>query len=225
MNIKQKLFELEDKKYKEFQEKLCPNVDNIIGVRMPFLKKIAKEIAKSNYEKYINDYQKTYYEEIMIEGIIIGYLKVDLEKRMDYIKNFVPKINNWAVCDSFCSGLKFTKKNKEEMINLIKFYLKSNKEFEIRFSVVMLLNYYIEDDYILKTLNLLDDIKNDAYYVKMGVAWAISKCFFKYPKITMEYLKKNNLDKYTYNKSLQKITESLRVKDDTKSIIRSMKRK
>lgn len=225
MDIKQKLFDLEDKKYKEFQEKLCPNVDNIIGVRIPKLRNLAKDIAKNDYEKYINNYKKKYYEELMLEGMIIGYVKIDLEKRLEYIKNFVPKIDNWAVCDSFCSGLKFTKDNKEEMLDLIKFYLKSNKEFEIRFAVVMLLNYYVEDDYILNTLELLDQIKFDAYYVKMSVAWAISKCFVKYPKITMKYLKQNSLDKYTYNKSLQKITESLKVKNSVKMIIRSMKRK
>ncbi|WXR61079.1 DNA alkylation repair protein [Peptostreptococcaceae bacterium AGR-M142] len=225
LDIKQKLFDLEDKKYKEFQEKLCPNVDNIIGVRIPKLRNLAKDIAKNDYEKYINNYKKKYYEELMLEGMIIGYVKIDLEKRLEYIKNFVPKIDNWAVCDSFCSGLKFTKDNKEEMLDLIKFYLKSNKEFEIRFAVVMLLNYYVEDDYILNTLELLDQIKFDAYYVKMSVAWAISKCFVKYPKITMKYLKQNSLDKYTYNKSLQKITESLKVKNSVKMIIRSMKRK
>ncbi|MCT4584437.1 MAG: DNA alkylation repair protein [Peptostreptococcaceae bacterium] len=223
MDIKQKLFDLADIDYKKFQENLCPNVDNIIGVRIPKLRNLAKDIAKNDYKKYIDYDNKIYYEEIMLEGMIIGYIKVDLEKRLEYISNFVPKITNWAVCDSFCSGLKFTKDNKEEVLNLINFYLLSNREFEIRFAVVMLLNYYVDENHISNTLQLLDKIKLDAYYVKMGVAWAISKCFIKYPKITMEYLKNNSLDRYTYNKSLQKITESLKVDKETKNKIKNMK--
>ena len=103
-------------------------------------------------------------------------------------------------------------------------YLKSNKEFEIRFAVVIILNYYITEDYIDLVLETLDDVKHEGYYVKMAVAWAISLCFVKFEEKTMNYLKNNKLDDFTYNKSLQKICESLRVDKDTKAIIKSMKR-
>ena len=103
-------------------------------------------------------------------------------------------------------------------------YLKSNKEFEIRFAVVIILNYYITEDYIDLILETLDEVKHEGYYVKMAVAWAISLCFVKFEEKTMNYLKNNKLDDFTYNKSLQKICESLRVDKDTKAIIKSMKR-
>ena len=100
----------------------------------------------------------------------------------------------------------------------------SNKEFEIRFAVVIILNYYITEDYIDLVLETLDEVKHEGYYVKMAVAWAISLCFVKFEEKTMNYLKNNKLDDFTYNKSLQKICESLRVDKDTKAIIKSMKR-
>ena len=100
----------------------------------------------------------------------------------------------------------------------------SNKEFEIRFAVVIILNYYITEDYIDLILETLDEVKHEGYYVKMAVAWAISLCFVKFEEKTMNYLKNNKLDDFTYNKSLQKICESLRVDKDTKAIIKSMKR-
>ena len=149
---------------------------------------------------------------------------MNVEERLNYIESFVPKIDNWAICDSFCNTLKFVNKNKEIMWEFIQSYLKSYNEFEIRFAVVIILNYYITEDYIDLVLKTLDNIKHDGYYVKMAVAWAISMCFIKFEEKTMAYLKDNSLDDFTYNKSLQKICESLRVDKNTKELIKSMKR-
>ena len=110
------------------------------------------------------------------------------------------------------------------MWEFIQSYLKSYNEFEIRFAVVIILNYYITEDYIDLVLKTLDNIKHDGYYVKMAVAWAISMCFIKFEEKTMAYLKDNSLDDFTYNKSLQKISESLRIDKNTKELIKSMKR-
>ena len=89
----------------------------------------------------------------------------------------------------------------------------------------MMLNYYITEEYIDIVLKSLDKISHDGYYVKMAVAWAVSICFIHFEDKTMDFLKNNNLDDFTYNKSLQKICESLRVNKDTKILIKSMKRK
>ncbi len=87
----------------------------------------------------------------------------------------------------------------------------------------MILNFYIVEDYIDEVLNILNNIHHDGYYVKMAVAWAISYCYISFPEKTLDFLKNNNLDKFTYNKSLQKIIESNRVDKDIKNLIRSMK--
>ena len=168
--------------------------------------------------------KEEYYEEILINGLVIAYAKCDVEERLNYIESFVPKIDDWAICDSFCNTLKFVNKNKEIMWEFIQPYLKSYNEFEIRFAVVIILNYYITEDYIDLVLKTLDNIKHDGYYVKMAIAWAISMCFVKFEEKTMAYIKDNSLDDFTYNKSLQKICESLRVDKNTKELIKSMKR-
>ena len=225
MDLRNKLFELADEKYKKFHSGLCPTTDNIIGVRLPQLRQIAKEIDKDDWRGYLENCLEDYYEENLINGLVIAYAKCDVEEKLQYIKGFVPKIDNWAVCDSFCNSLKFTTKNREIIWEFLKPYLNSDKEFEIRFAVVMMLNYYITEEYIDAVLKCLDKISHDGYYVKMAVAWAVSICFIHFEDNTMAFLKNNNLDDFTYNKSLQKICESLRVNKDTKILIKSMKRK
>lgn len=223
-DLRDKLFELSDDKFKTFHSRLCPNTDNIIGVRLPLLRQLAKEIAKGDWRNFLSNSKEEYYEEILINGLVIAYAKCDVEERLNYIESFVPKIDDWAICDSFCNTLKFVNKNKEIMWEFIQSYLKSYNEFEIRFAVVIILNYYITEDYIDLVLKTLDNIKHDGYYVKMAVAWAISMCFIKFEEKTIAYLKDNSLDDFTYNKSLQKICESLRIDKNTKELIKSMKR-
>lgn len=223
--VRERIFDLADEEYRQFQSGLVPGVDNILGVRLPSLRKLARELAKGNWPNYISTMQDDYYEEIMLQGLIIGYAKADIEEILHYVAAFVPKINNWAVCDWCCSSFKITKKHLSRVWDFLHPYLLSRKEYELRFGIVMLLSFYIEDEYIDRVLVLLDDVKHQGYYVKMAVAWAISICFVKYPEKTMVYLKKNTLDDFTYNKALQKITESFRVDKETKTIIRSMKRK
>lgn len=161
----------------------------------------------------------------MLQGMVIGCAKADVEEILHHIAAFVPKIDNWSVCDSFCSGLKITSLHKERVWEFIQPYLESDREYNIRFGVVMLLNYYIDELHIHRVLERLDRITHEGYYVKMAVAWAVSICFVKLPDITMDYVRSNSLDDFTYNKALQKITESYRVAPETKALIRSMKRK
>lgn len=225
ITIKEQLIELAEEKYQKFTAALIPNINNVLGVRLPELRKLAKMIAKSDWRIYLEQADSEYFEEVMLQGMVIGYVQTDSVEFLRYVADFVPKIDNWSVCDSFCIGLKFTLANKETMWNFVQPYLVSKQDYDIRFGVVMLLDYYIEEEYISRVLERLDSIKHEGYYVKMAVAWALSICFVLLPEPTMNYLKSNSLDKMTYNKALQKITESYRVDQETKRLIRSMKRK
>jgi 3-methyladenine DNA glycosylase AlkD len=155
--------------------------------------------------------------------MVIGKCKADIDEVLTLTAGFIPKIDNWSVCDSFCSGLKVAKQYRERFLDFIDLYLKSDKEYEIRFGVVMLLNYYVFPEYREKAFAYFNQIKSKDYYAKMAVAWAISVYYVKFPKQTMVYLRNNELDDTTYQKALQKITESLRVGEESKKIIRSMK--
>ena len=221
--VREELISLSDEKYRDFHKNLCPGVENILGVRLPILRKISKNLSKDNYLDYLNSKDLKYYEEIMIKGLTIGYIKVDNDTRFDYIKNFIPYIDNWAVCDSFCNNLKFTNKNMNEVWNFLMTYLSSSNEFELRFVIVMILNYFLTEKFIDDVLNIFNNIHHEGYYVKMAVAWAIAFAYIHFPEKTLEFLKNNNLDKFTYNKSLQKIIESNRVSKDDKNLMRSMK--
>ena len=167
-----------------------------------------------------------YYEELVIQGMLIGFqTKAPIEEVIKQVKEFVPKINSWAVCDTFCAGLKITKKYQTEMFKVIKGYLKSKQEYEVRFAIVMLLDYYINDQYIDQVLQILNNIKLDKYYVQMANAWAISICLIKYYNKTLDFLNTTKIDDFTYNKGIQKICESLRVDKKTKNMLKCMKRK
>ena len=222
--IEDKLIELADEKYKKFHSSLCPNVDNIIGVKIPLLRKFAKELYAEYGLEYFNHVKSDYYEEIMLEGIMIGLLKLKIEDVLKYVENFIPKINNWAICDTFCTELKITRKNREVMWDFIGKYLESDKEFELRFAIVMMIYYFLDDKYTIEVSKRLDKIKHDGYYVKVAIAWAISIMYVKYPAFTMGYLEEGNLDKYTYNKAIQKINDSRRVSEEEKIYIRLMKK-
>lgn len=223
--IKQQLLALAEPDYQKFSSRLLPGTENIIGVRLPHLRKIAKQIAKQEGSNYLLQADDTSFEEVMIQGMVIGYLqKSDIEEVLALVATFVPKINNWSVCDSFCSGLKITKHYRERVWQFLKPYLHSSHEFEVRFAIVMMLNYYLDQDYLEEVLKELNQIKHQGYYVQMAIAWAISICFIQNQDLTLAFLNQNNLDDFTYNKSLQKITESLKVDLQMKQIIRGMKR-
>ncbi|GIN94266.1 hypothetical protein J6TS1_01360 [Siminovitchia terrae] len=223
--IRKQIFELIDTDYQKFSAALIPTINNVLGVRLPELRKIAKKIVKGDWRTYLETAKDEYFEEIMLQGMVIGYVETDIEEILSYVASFVPKIDNWSVCDSFCTGLKFTKENKERVWGFLQPYLSSKKEYELRFGVVMLLDFYIETEYINRVLILLDRVEHEGFYAKMAVAWAVSICYVKFPDSTMTYLGNNTLDDFTYNKALQKITESNRVDKETKSLIRSMKRR
>lgn len=232
-SIREELLSLVDSKYKEFQEKLLPGTENLVGVRLPILRKLAKKIAREWGESYLEacfhsvsakDFKESLreelFEEIMLQGMVIGYMEVELS----VVEQFLPKINNWSVCDSFCSGFKYAVNHQEEVWKWLNGLLSSEEEFTIRFVVVMLLNYYINDTYIDALYPVFDGIRQRGYYVEMSVAWAVSICYIKYPEKTKKYLNHNQLDDFTYNKALQKIVESRCVSTEEKEKIKQMKR-
>lgn len=223
-DIKQQLIELSEPDYQKFSSRLIPVVDNVLGVRLPLLRKLAREIVTSDWRSYLVESDETYFEEVMLKGMVIGYLKnQSIEERLNQIQFFISKINNWSVCDSFCSGLKFTKQHREEIWRFIQPYFHSTQEYEVRFAVVMALNYYLDEAYIDTVLEKIDQVKHQGYYVQMAVAWAISICFIKQEEKTLAYLEKHSLDDFTYQKALQKIIESNQVNIKTKERIKKMK--
>ena len=228
--VREELIKISETKLKEFNEKLCPNNENkILGIRIPTLRKIAKEIVKSDWQRYLKESQEhskeQYMEERMVEGLVIAYSKISLDEKLELIEKFIPKINNWAINDTFCSTIKIKKKELERIWQFILPYLKSGNEFEVRFAVIMMLHNFIIDDYVEKVIKELDKVSNNGYYAKMAVAWTLAEIGIKYNDKLMKYLNgKNNLDNFTFNKTLQKMIESYRISIEQKEVLKKMKK-
>ena len=214
------LFSLKDDEYQKFNQKIV-KTDNIIGIRLPILKNIAKIIAKNDYLSFIKNNKHQYSEEIMLHGLVITYLKIDFNESIKLFDEYIKYIDSWATCDSVVMNYKIVSKNLDICLIKIKEYLKSDKPFVKRVGIVLLF-YYLNDDYIDEVLKLINSVKSEDYYVKMANAWLISICLVKYYDKTVKFLKSCQLDDWTYNKALQKAIESYRIKD--KETLRKMKK-
>lgn len=217
------LYELQDKDYQQFQKRIIVT-DNIIGVRTPILKSLAKEIAKGDYNSFFYYNQKVQYEEKLLYGLVLGYIKIDFDSLLNLLDQFIIIIDNWAINDVTCANLKAFKKNQEQGYEYILKCLNSKHYWSIRFGLVMLIGYYINDLYIDKVLKVSNQITNEEYYVKMANAWLISICYIKYPEKTIKFLETTKIDNWTYNKAIQKIIESTRVRKEEKDFLRTMKK-
>ena len=228
LTIKEHLLQLAERGNKKFTESLNPGVEHILGIRVPDLRKLAARIVKDDWEAYLDTADTYYMEERMLQGMVLGCIRpdADVEVYLHRVTQFVWNINSWSVCDTFKfgGGKKFVEANKDRLWEYLKTWMHAEGEYEIRFGVVMAMQHFIDEEHLDELFSLYDGIRHEGYYVRMAVAWALSVCFVKFPERTLAYLKQNSLDKFTYNKALQKITESYRVDAATKKVIREMKR-
>jgi len=223
-SFKQYLKSIAQKKNAQFSARIIPGAENILGVRVPMLRTAAKEIAKGDWAGFLIQAQDNTLEEVMIQGIIIGKANIKIEEVIKMSIDYLPKINNWALCDCFCASLKIVAKSKDEFLPFLKACLASDEQYTIRFAVVMLLNYYVEEKYICYILETLNNIHHDSYYIRMSVAWAISVCYNKFKNETIALLMENDLDDFTFNKAIDKITDSHRVPALEKNNLKKLKR-
>ena len=222
-NITDKLFKLQDKKYQELQYKIIPNVDNIIGVRTPELRKLAKKLVKeNNYKSFLEELPHKYFDENQLHAFIISELK-DFNECINYTNKFLQYIDNWATCDQMSP--KVFKKNKDNLLKEIKVWINSKETYTIRFAIGMLMSYFLDEDFDKKYLELVSKIKSKEYYVNMMIAWYFATALAKQYKDTIIYLENNKLDTWVHNKTIQKAIESYRITNDQKEYLRSLKKK
>lgn len=206
------------------------NLNNItrttFGISVPELRKYAKKIAENDYKSFLelNTYES--FELKLLHAFVIGYAKDDVACLLKYFKNFIPYVDSWEVCDSLCQNFKIARNYPEKVWHFIHQYKDSEKEFESRIVSVILLSHYLTDDYIDSVIITLDSLNTDDYYAQMGVAWAIATAMAKYPEKCLDYLSSEacHLSPVTYNLSLKKIKESLRVPNQIKQLTNTMKK-
>lgn len=219
----QYLKSLKDEKYLNFQVSLSCSKYEMLGIRIPLLRKIADKIAKSDYIEFLELCSDNYYEEVMIEGLVIA--KIKEEKVFDeYFEKFILKVENWAICDTFCNSLKFMKGKQKYFRKALKL-AKDKQEFISRIGLVIILNFFIEKENLQNIFKTLNEIKNDKYYVNMAEAWLICELFIYYPHETEKYLQSSQLNNFTHNKAISKIRESYRVSKEVKNHLQALKKK
>ena len=187
------------------------------------MRAIAKKVAKSNIEEFLECAQDKYYEEVMIQGLVISYIK-DEKLFNKYFKEHIKKIDNWALCDSFCNSIKIVKKNEEKNFKeAIKLALNKN-EFISRVGVVIILSHFISLNNLSAIFETLNKIQSDKFYINMAEAWLLCELYIKYPDKTKEFIKNNNLNRFTQNKAISKIHDSYRVSKKEKELLNTFRK-
>lgn len=208
-----------------FGSSLTPNCKPMLGVRLPQLRKIAKEIAKGDYRAFLEECPDTYFEYEILQAYVLGYAKDEIAVILSHADCFLLKIKDWAVCDSFCQSFTIAVKYPEQVFDWLMGYAKKEEEFLQRVVAVLLMSHFLVPDYIHRVFEVLDTLQFDGYYTKMGVAWCVATAYAKFPEETGAYLEKNRLRDWTYNKAIQKMCESYRVSEADKAYWRVKKRK
>ncbi len=218
------LLKKQDLNYKAFTEKLTMTKSPIIGVRVPELRKMAKEAYTKWNVQYLDKVGERYFEEIMLAFLVLAKIR-DEALFKKYLRVLLPKLDNWEICDIFANSIELPKVNKGSCFKLAKDLIATNKEFSTRCGIVICLNFYIEEEYLEEILQAIDDIKIDTYYSNMGIAWLLSEMYIRYPEKLEKYLQESSLNDFTINKTISKIKESYRVDEKTKKYLDRYKRK
>lgn len=218
------LISIGEEEYKKFNSRIIFTKYEMLGIRLPKLRKIAKDISKKDYKSFLKISGNTYYEEVMIYLLVVASLKSTSELML-YFDKALSLIDNWALCDSFCSSLKIVEKNRDYFLKIIDKLLKSKETYNIRVGFVLLLNFYVSEEYLDLIFNYLNNIKSTEYYINMAKAWLLCEVFIKYQDSGLKYLENNNLDSFTINKAISKIRDSYRVSKEIKDNILIYRRK
>ena len=221
--IRERLFALQDEKYGDFQSKLIPGLprEQVIGIRMPAMKKLAKELVNG---EETNDFLKqlphTYYDENVLHALLIASIK-DYDACMEALETFLPYIDNWAVCD--CLSPKVFQKHKTELLEKIKLWIPAEHPYICRFGMGMLMRWFLDDDFCQEYLELPAAVRSEEYYVNMMTAWFFATALAKQWDAAIPYLEQNRLNPWPHNKTIQKARESYRITPGQKEYLKTLK--
>lgn len=208
-----------DEKIKKFNERICTTSYEMLGIKIPVLKEIAKDISKTNYKKFLANTTSTYYEEVFIEGFVISNIK-DPNEFLEYFNRFIYKIDCWALCDSCIASFKIFKKG--DYSSLAYSLILDSREYIVRVGYIILLDYYIDEEHIKDILNICTK-ESSYYYVNMAIAWLLSCCYVKFKDETLKLLEKKELTLFVQNKTISKIRDSYKVSKEEKDLINKYK--
>lgn len=216
------LYEKEDIDYKNFNEKLTPTRYKMIGVRLPILRKIAKNMAK-DYEESLENKEFTYFEEVFLFGLTICYIKADIATRLRYFEEYLNFADNWAHIDSVVMTMKFKKDELNILKEKAKEYALSNKEYVSRAGILFSMKHFLGENDIKESIEILEKADTSKYYVSMAVAWCLCEIMIKNVEFGLKYIKDTKIDGKTVNRAIQKCCDSYRITEGNKEILKAMR--
>lgn len=221
MTIEQRLFQLQDVSYADFQAKLTPTVprEQFIGVRIPQLRKLAKELSHEA-DDFIKQLPHRYYEENVLHGMFVAQIK-DFELCVEMLDQFLPFVDNWAVCDTMSP--KVLAKNREVLLKKVLQWKDSDHTYTCRFAILCLMRYFLDDYFDASHLEIPAAIQSEQYYVNMMIAWFYATALAKQWDATIPYLEQHRLPEWVHRKTIQKARESYRISAEQKAYLRSLK--
>ena len=225
-SFREELFSQADAGYKQFHEKLLCSALPVIGLRVPFLRKTAREIAKKDGIGFLKVCGKDTYEERLLYGLVAAAIPVSYEVFLSCCDHYTEMLaENWAHCDIFSSSVKKSiKGHEQEFFMHLERYLSSENPWVVRMGLVLMLSNYLTEEYLDAVLERVDAIHSERYYVRMAQAWLLATVWAKDRERMMEYIRNHHLDDWTWNRFIQKCVESYRVSREDKAYLRSLKR-
>lgn len=220
--LQQKLFELQDTKYRDFHSRLMPTIDKerVIGIRTPVLRKFAADFACTGMAASFLEELPHYYEENNLHMMILCGIK-DYNECLAGIQKFLPYIDNWATCD--LPEPKCFTKHKEELLPVIREWIASDRTYTVRYGIGMLMRLYLDDDFKEEYLELAAGVRSEEYYVNMMIAWYMATALAKQWKSTIPYITDRRLDVWVHNRTIQKAVESFRITGEQKDFLRTLR--
>ena len=219
-----KLISLADDKYREFSMRGIPCDRPFLGVRIPQIRKLVKEIPPEQLEEFIKA-KPLAIEEVIARSFAIARLPYD--KMLEKFDSQIQYLDNWCTVDTFCAALRKTVKHHEDdfLDEKVEKLLVAKDEFAVRTGVVCLLDFYVKPEYLHLIFDRIESLRaREEYYIKMSIAWLLAECFIKYPEMTRDYLGRSKLDKWTFNKAISKICDSYRVENVAKTEVKKLRK-
>ena len=217
------LFSFQDNEYRDFNSKLIPNIpkESVIGVRVPVLRKYAKEIKNSSLENdFLNSLPHRYLEENILHALLIENIKT-YDEIINALNEFLPYVDNWAVCDIM--SIKIFKKHIDILPEQLDRWLNSAHPYTIRFAIKMYMTYYLDDNFNQSYMTKISEIQSDEYYVNMMIAWYFATALAKQYDTAIKFIENKKLPFGVHNKTIQKAIESYRITEEQKEYLKILK--
>ena len=225
VEIREKLFEMQDEGYRELQKKIVPTADpgSVIGVRTPQLRALAKDLLKAgDVSAFLGDLPHTYFDENQLHAFLLSEIK-DYDRCVAEVERFLPYVDNWATCDQMSP--KVFKKHRPQLLERIRKWIVSDRTYTVRFGLGMLMQHFLDEDFDPAYLDLAASVRSDEYYVNMMTAWYFATALAKQYEATVPYIEGHRLEPWTHNKTIQKAVESYRIMPEQKEYLKTLRRK